>query len=229
MKIKLVILIAFIPSMLYAQHWKYDEFIPKFKNEILDSNNLRKSKTTRILRDLSFTGAYQELYARLGCEDAAAISFFNENVENFEFFDAKDYILSQSESKRILITNESHSRPEHRVFTSSLLEDLYIQGYRYLALEAILSNKYYKSTYPPNTFNLGDTTIMERGYPLMMVGSGTYVKEPQFGNMIRNALELGYQLVGYEQTGKNRELYQAQNIAKIFEVGPDAKKINLRF
>jgi len=225
MKKQFMIFIFCIPSILIAQHWKYEEFIPKFKNEILDSTNLKKSRESRILRDLSFTGANRELYGRDTWVDTAAQSYFTKHIEKFHLLDAKDYILAKSKSKRILITNESHHHPEHRVFTASLLKDLYDQGYRYLALEAIKSNKYYKSTYPYNTFNLGDTTIMERGYPLMKPCSGTYVKEPQFGNMIRKAIALGFTLVGYEQLGKNRELYQAQNIARVFEIDPDAKLI----
>lgn len=225
MKKEFLIVLFCFPLTLFSQHWKYDEFIPKYKNEILDSTNIKTSRESRILSDLCFTGAYQELYDRLVWSDTTLESVFLNLMEKSKIQDAREYIISKSKTKRILITNEAHHRPEHRVFTTSLLEELYSQGYRYLALEAILSTKYYNSTEPLNTYNLGDTTIMSRGYPLMKACSGTYAKEPQYGNMIRKAIELGYNLVGYEERGKTRELNQAKNIARIFDIDPNAKII----
>lgn len=49
------------------------------------------------------------------------------------------------------------------------------------------------------------------------------VKEPAFGNLIRNAIQLGYTIIGYEHNRKSRELNQAKNIAKIIESDSEAK------
>ena len=225
----IIFLLAFLfYSPSYSQDWRYDEFIPKYKEEILNSSNLKKSRKTRILRDLSFIGAYQELYAMDSKTDSLIGVKISNVLKTHEIQNAKKYILSQSEKDRIVIINESHHRPEHRNFTKNLLEGLYGQGYRYLALEAILSNQHYDLTgYPINKYNLGDTTLLTRGYPLMKACSGTYVKEPEFGNLIRKALKIGFTIIGYEYNRKNRELEQAKNIAKIFDIDSSAKVLIL--
>lgn len=41
-----------------------------------------------------------------------------------------------------------------------------------------------------------DTLLNERGYPLL--SSGYYTQEPQFGNLVREALRIGYELFPYE-------------------------------
>lgn len=57
------------------------------------------------------------------------------------------------------------------------------------------------------------------------IGDGYYTNEPQLGNLIREALRLGFTVFGYESTekGKARERGQAINILEILEKHPDAK------
>ena len=211
---------------IFGQDWRYEDFVPKYKNEILDSTNIKNSSSSRVLRDLTFIGAFEELYKMNSFVDTTLETIFMDILKDSKLKNAQEYILSKSATEKILIINESHHRPEHRKFTTSLLGELYNQGYRYLALEALHSTQHHTYTnYPLNKFNLGDTTIMTRGYPLMKACSGTYVKEAQFGNMIRKAIKLGFTLVGYEKTGKNRELDQAKNIANILDIDPQAKII----
>ena len=223
MKLYLIIAFLFLTEFSIAQDWRYEEYIPKYKDEILSAENLEKEKGSRILRDLSFIGAYKELYLRDNYQDSVLQNEFNKIMNSYVPTNAKEFILSKTKSEQIVIINESHHRPEHRKFTADLLEVLYEQGFRYLALEAILSNHSRFTNYPQNRYCLVDTTIMDRGYPLMKACSGTYVKEPAFGNMIRKALSLGYTIIGYEKRGKNRELSQAENLAKLIWENPDAK------
>lgn len=121
---------------------------------------------------------------------------------NAKAVNAKSHILDQSKNQDIIIINEAHHSPENRVFTESLLQGLYDNGYRYLGLEAIV-----------NTIEF-DSTLNERGY--VTYNSGYYTKEPQFANMIQEARSIGFQLFGYESEGetnmKEREIFQAQNI-----------------
>lgn len=126
---------------------------------------------------------------------------------------AKAYILQQAPRQRIIILNEAHHNPRHRVFTASLLKGLYQAGFRYLGAETL--------AYP-------DSMLNKRKYPLL--GSGYYTKEPQYGNLIREALDLGYRVFPYEartkedlSSGKNRELAQARIIAQLVEQDPQAK------
>lgn len=226
MKHLATILFVLLSTAVFSQDWRYEEFIPKYTSDILDSTNLKEGRRHHILRNLSFVGAYADLYDIDTNEDEKIEKAFSMAIKNGQAQYAKDYIISKSADKQIVIVNESHHRPEHRLFTKSLLEELYKQGFRYLALEAIFTNQHAELTrYPDNKYNLGDTTILKRGYPLMKGCSGTYVKEPQFGNMIRKALDLGFTLIGYEYNRKNREYKQAEGIAKIFDTDPEAKVV----
>jgi hypothetical protein len=126
---------------------------------------------------------------------------------------AKDYIIQRAINEQIIIINEAHYNPLHRVFTASLLKELYQAGFRWLAAE---------------TLNSRDSTLNQRHYPL--ISSGYYTREPQYGKLIRDALQLGYQVVAYEArtkdefaSGKSREIAQARHIQAILEKDPKAK------
>lgn len=133
---------------------------------------------------------------------------------SFQPVNAHKYILERAENEKIIMINEAHHQPMHRTFTASLLEGLYEKGYRYLGLEAMYDS---------------DSMLNERGYPVL--GSGFYTQEPQFGNMIRKALELGFQVFPYEAdlskgiSGKEREIQQARNIQKVIDANPEGKFI----
>jgi len=133
--------------------------------------------------------------------------------DKFKIVPAKEYIIQQSKNNRVIIINEAHHYSSHRVFTQSLLRDLYKQGYKNLGIEA-LSNG-----------DKLDTKLNGRGYPIQE--SGYYIQDPNFGNMVRTALDLGYNVFAYEQTanlnGKEREIAQANNIKKIMNEIPNEK------
>lgn len=121
--------------------------------------------------------------------------------------DARNHIIRKSAGEKIMIINEAHHQPMHRVFTESLLEGLYNNGFRFLALEALVT----------------DSKINET--KLLTLHDGYYTKEPQFGNLINKALALGYYVFGYEYTDDptNRESGQAKNISAVLNQHPDAK------
>lgn len=85
---------------------------------------------------------------------------------------------------------------------------MYQNGYQYLGLEALF-----------------DSLINERKYPIQE--SGYYIKEPEFGNLITEALNIGYKLFSYEATknknGEEREIEQALNIQKFIYNNPTVK------
>lgn len=132
-----------------------------------------------------------------------SLKFVKHKVEN-----AKDYILNKSKKEEILILNEAHHYASHRTFATSLLKGLYENGYRYLGLEA-----------------LGDDSINIRKFPI--IHSGFYTSEPQFGNFIKTALDLGFILFKYEaesgKNGKEREIEQAENIYKFMQKNKNGK------
>lgn len=161
--------------------------------------------------ELSFNGYYREA---LQVWDKNGVRKPKTTLEDSLYFmsskkiSAKNYIIEQSKNFQIVIINEAHHIPGHRSFTKSLLHGLYDNGYRYLGLEALFDSK-----------------INERKFPVME--SGYYTKEPEFGNLISEALKVGFTLFSYEaspgKNGKEREIEQAENIQKFIESVPDAK------
>lgn len=133
--------------------------------------------------------------------------------EIYSTVNAKDFIISEAAKNQVVIINEAHHSSLHRMFTKSLLRDLYDLGYRYVGMEALGNGK-----------DL-DNGLNTRKYPIQK--TGFYTKDPQFGDLVRTALELGYTVFPYEETtnanGKEREIAQAKNIQKVIENDPNAK------
>ncbi|MEM1214609.1 MAG: hypothetical protein AAGJ82_02915 [Bacteroidota bacterium] len=132
-------------------------------------------------------------------------------IQNLTAIDAKAQIVAQAENHQIILINEAHHVPTHRRFTASLLKDLYQLGYRYLAAETMIHGRV--------------KALNERKYPLK--DSGTYTLEPQYGDLIRQALALGFEIVAYDANiGGNysqRDSVQARNILTILERDSSAK------
>jgi len=126
---------------------------------------------------------------------------------------ATDYIVEEGKKNQVIIINEAHHNSFHRVFTKSLLQKLFDNGYKNLGLEALTNNDSLISV------------LNNRKHPVQE--TGWYIKDPQFGNLVRDALKIGYKLFAYEQTtgsnGKPREIEQAKNIQKFIEQNPSEK------
>lgn len=126
---------------------------------------------------------------------------------------ALDVLEKLAESTQVIFINEAHHISQHRAFTLQLLHRLRDAGFSYFAAE---------------DFNEEDVDLNKRGYPI--VKSGYYINDPVFGNMVRTAIALGYELVPYETTGgmdetqEERERGQAENLVqRILKDDPDAK------
>jgi len=133
--------------------------------------------------------------------------------QKYHIVSAKNYIIEQSKKHQVIIINEAHHNSYHRAFTKSLLQELYDNGYRNLGLEALGNGIYL------------DSLLNKRKYPIQKTGH--YIKDPQFGNLVRDALTIGYKLFAYENmgegNGKPREIAQAKNIQKIIAEHPNEK------
>lgn len=104
-----------------------------------------------------------------------------------------------SRKEQVIMLNEHHLNPYCRVFASSLLDTLYQNGYRHLFVEAFY----------------GDSLFHYRKYPIQQ--NGIYLADPMFGNFIRHALTLGFEVLPYESNGNgDREKVQAENIINYF-------------
>jgi hypothetical protein len=136
-------------------------------------------------------------------------SYITDSLRNVQHLDAKKYILDRTAKSRVVMINESQCKPQHRVFTISLLQDLYNQGFRYFAVEALNNNAAVK----PEVID---------------ISSGRYIHEPISAEMLRIAMKIGFKLVPYQDSvyshsSFQRELVQAANIYKVLQEDSSAK------
>jgi len=111
-----------------------------------------------------------------------------------------------AKENQVIMLNEDHYYPKHRLFAMELLETLKANGYNYLSLEGFNSKSSEKESTP--NYN-----------------NGIYTDEPYFAHFIRKAIALGFTVSGHENIdrGVDRELGQAKNVIKILEKDPKAK------
>lgn len=124
--------------------------------------------------------------------------------------DAKKFITFIAPQYKVIMLNEANNKPLHRAFAYSLLDVLYNRGFRYLAMEMLNP--------------MPDHELTKLTYK-----TGHFAAEPVAGELIRQALDLGFTLVAYEDplgnshTPTERDSIQAANIAKILSRDPEAK------
>ncbi len=126
----------------------------------------------------------------------------------YQMENAVQYILEQSKSEQIIILNEAHHAPHHRLFARSLLAGLKNNGYVNFGVEGLTNSPHFYLTEYPKPSN------------------GYYLKEPSYGHLIREALQLGFNVFPYEanaQHGREREITQARNIIKNIEESDSGK------
>ncbi|MGB3800780.1 MAG: hypothetical protein WA952_13275 [Lewinella sp.] len=136
-------------------------------------------------------------------------------VDSFAAVPAVASLLKDAEDHQIVIINEAHHEPRHRVFTRSLLDGLYERGYRHFGLETL-------ANYPGS-----DSLIAAMPYPT--TAGGYYTRDPQFAAMVQYARDIGFQLFGYEadhqsgDTPADRETKQMENIVGYRTAHPQDK------
>jgi hypothetical protein len=118
---------------------------------------------------------------------------------------------------RVVVVMEAHNVSEHREFVRRLLPLFARADCRRYAAEAF-------SNFPGG----GTTGSVVRGYPSL--DTGHYIRDPRFGNVIRDALKLGFQLVAYEGSTKPfsreiaaREEFQANALAAALRDAPEGR------
>jgi hypothetical protein len=166
---------------------------------------------------ISFTGDYamaaaclEKSFDPLPDSSVEHIKAGVSQLKNIQYAPAKNAITDNAQHYRVIMINEAHNKPVHRAFTYSLLDELYKQGYHYLAMEAL--NNYANHCLDSlNAF------------------TGYYTNEPVAGELVRKALKLGYKLVSYEDTlalrhtGSQRDSIQAMNIYNVIKKDTTAK------
>lgn len=125
---------------------------------------------------------------------------------------AADYIADAVADRRIVIVNEAHHRPQTRLLTLQLLPRLHALGFDHFAIEAL---------------DPADTALSARGYPTEK--SGYYIQEPLYGEIVREALRLGFKVHAYEPpdagllAAQARETGQAQSLQAVLREFPGAR------
>lgn len=183
-----------------------------YENIKKDSNYWKGGVTSS---DLSFIGLYKEALIEYDkprndkqvVSEADSIDF----ITKYHPADAKKFIIKKAKENQIIIFNEAHFNPRNRVFVLSLLKDLKAVGYKYFAAETFIN----------------DSIFIKNRHPSF--STGFYTLEPQFGNLIREAVKLKFSLVPYEDTagtnGKEREIGEAQNLQSLLKKDSTAKII----
>jgi len=123
--------------------------------------------------------------------------------------DALATLSAVADTARVIMINERHHAASDRLLTLALLPILRAKGFRYLAAEA---------------FNPRDAELNVRSYPV--AATGTYLQDPVFAAIVREARRLGYTLVPYESlqgeeagddsmtAQQRRDFTQAKNLAR---------------
>lgn len=116
------------------------------------------------------------------------------SILNFDN-DAVNQIIERCKNQSLVMINENHFYPGHRLMVNLLIDSLYEHGFRYFGLEGLWENS---------------DEIVSRGYCISK--SGFYTREPSMSNLIKYSIKKGYKVFGYDDFTELRESNQATNI-----------------
>jgi hypothetical protein len=148
---------------------------------------------------------YDSTQTVAGWTDSKLYEIGKKQLERLFLKDARATITGMARHRKIVMINEAHHQPRHRIFTYTLLNDLYLAGYRYFGLETLTD------------FAINEPVSTRTGY---------YTLEPAMADLVRYAKEIGYTLFAYEShnfDGKVRDSIQAENIMAAIKRWPDGK------
>ena len=123
--------------------------------------------------------------------------------------DWKEAISRIAKRERIVIIMEDHHTPMQREWIEQSLKIFRDAGFNHFAAEGISE---------------WSTSLTRRGYPISTTGH--YTCDPSFGNLLRRAVSLDFELHEYDVTQSDiakREEGQAAALAKLFASNPDCK------
>lgn len=113
----------------------------------------------------------------------------------------RDGLRQIANEHRIVMIMEDHFVSKHREMIGAVLPTLRDAGFTHYAAEAIGESA---------------EALNSRGYPA--VETGYYTSDPQFSNVIRRALDLGFKVLGYDFrpfTHEGREKFAATQLAAL--------------
>jgi hypothetical protein len=148
---------------------------------------LRISALQALSTEQSFVGATADAHDSLpfgrmtGPASQADEAAARELLAEHEPRDALGAIVAAARGRQIVILNEAHHVPRHRAFATRVMLELRKLGFEYFAAE---------------TLDERTDALAARGY--LLISDGYYSREPLFGDLLRQALAVGYRPVAYE-------------------------------
>ena len=163
-----------------------------------DSSNYFSKKQYELTYK-SFLNNYLDYHKTLRHFEKKKINSLETNIE--ELIKLNNIILSEDDiykkidsiakNERLIIINESHWKPSHRIFLNNLLPILKNNGFNFLAVEAI--------TNP--SFGLNSNFVND-------LNTGFYTRETHFQNALATASKNNFQIIGYDfGEGNQRDIY----------------------
>ena len=123
----------------------------------------------------------------------------------------RDGLKQIAAEHRIVMIMEDHFVSKHREMIGATLPTFREAGFTHYAAEAIGES---------------EASLTSRGYPI--VKTGYYTSDPQFGNVLRRAIDLKFKVLGYDFrpfTHEMREEYAATELARLLKDDLQAKLI----
>lgn len=200
---------------------RQDDYIKMYLGYKLNENLFLEKGFKNYFYDMfapysSFIGEYEETLENFDQKGSSPEKYTAEDSLEISLYHtgkAKELLLKIADTCRIIIINEAHHIPNHRIFTTEILKDLYDRGFRYFAAETIC-----------NETGIKDSLFKNGNYPELW--TGYYTMEPLYGDLIRQALRTGYKIIPYEKPAgskSERESAMANNLSKVFEEDKNAK------
>lgn len=177
--------------------------LPRYRYLVKAMPDLSPADQLTARQMLAFTedelGLYSEAVRDFPLHNRQPPELLVPRATDWQAVDAIDTITELARSHRIVMVNEAHHDAHTRELTLALLPRLRAIGFTHFAAEA-LSDR--------------DTALMQRGYPVISSGS-EYLHEPLYGDIVREAIKLGFVIVPYDSSGatpQEREDEQARHL-----------------
>jgi len=161
------------PELEDSREMMAPEYIYKFSSQIAADKKARHS----------FIGRYVNKWNCDGRSDEKPKTVDLNQLKNSRPVSARKHINKLLKTEKALFFNEYPDHPQNRAFVSSMLDDLFAAGFTYFFMEDIVAS---------------DKELNNRAYPV--INTGYYVKDPVYGDMIRQAMQKGFEVVSYEPT-----------------------------
>jgi hypothetical protein len=123
----------------------------------------------------------------------------------------REAVIKIAAEQRLVVIMEAHTVSEHRSWIGRTLGFFRAAGFTHYFAETIAES---------------GSTLKRRGYPTSRTGA--YALDPRFGNLLRTAIGLGFEIGGYDLSNgefDKREEYQAAALAEQLASQPDLRMV----